>query len=108
MIGLLVASVLVNAGLAALWLRERKRKRVPAPVVRPEEFRPEETETIPVCVAMDGPAGYLANVQTGKRIQFTGVTAWGMKAIPQAGVAQIDMTGIPCFSVGERNGDGTE
>lgn len=106
---LIVLSIAIHAAIACLWLR---RKPKPQAVIRKGEFDAETFETLPVGILL-GPNGtiQLVNLETKKRIQFTGINAWQLEtAMPQGQSfdtlpARILMRGVPAIN-GVSHGNG--
>ena len=89
----LVASLAGNAALAVLW----KRKRSVTPTIKSADFDLDRCEPIAVAIRVCEEGFYLANPETGKKLEFVGCTAWSGHLAPQLGKAAIHFCDIPVW-----------
>lgn len=85
-------SLAANAVLLRLWLRKKSM-----PVIQAKDFDSERVETIAVAIRASDGGFFLANPETGKKIEFTGCTAWSGRMVPQLGKASIVLCDLPVW-----------
>lgn len=87
----LFVSMFLNAALAIALCRPKTVRKV----IKAADFDANKVEPIAVSIRMDDNGIFLANPETGKKIEFTGCTAWSGRMAPHEGKVSIVFYDLP-------------